>query len=465
MSTGKKANLWGGRFTEKASTIAQQLSESISFDYKLSEFDIQASIAHACMLGHQKILTSEQVSNIIKGLQQVQEELQQNKIEFDIALEDIHTHVEQRLTELIGDDGKRLHTARSRNDQVAVDTHLLLKDAITRQKVLLKELLNTIIQEAKKNQNSIWAGYTHTQIAQPVLLGHYLMSWFFKFKRDYDLLNFALNECDQNPLGAAAMAGANYPIDREFTAEQLGFSKVYENSMDAVSNRDYQLSYHFFAARLFIHISRISEDFIIYNSAEFKYIHMTDKVTTGSSIMPQKKNPDISELLRGKTARVVGNLQALLMNLKSLPLTYNRDLQEDKIYLFDTIEQVNMGILGLTEVLQNTEYDSSAVIKNLKKGFAQATDIADFLVREYGTPFRTAHEISGSLVLYCEQNQKTLDQLTPEEIAKIIPAEYNLPADILSIENCIESKQGTGATSSKELSKQIDGAGAILKSL
>ena len=457
--------LWGGRFQDGISKISETISESISFDKYLYKQDIRASIAHARMLSRQNIVSSDIIDKIIQGLEQIEGEIEAGQMKYDPALEDIHTHIEKRLVEIIGEDGKFLHTGRSRNDQVAVDTHLFLKESIVEQKELLISLLERLLQLAKDNAGSIWAGYTHTQIAQPVLLSHYLMSYFWMFQRDFNLLDFALSESDTSPLGAAAMAGANYPTDREFCAKELGFSKVYENSMDAVSTRDYQLSYHFFTVRLYLHISRMCEDFILYNSTEFSYLSMGDSVTTGSSIMPQKKNPDIAELLRGKTGRVSGNMNALLVNLKGLPLTYNRDLQEDKIYLFDTVQQSALGILGMKEILSNVTFHPEKVGQNLRKGFAQATEIADYLVSEYKVPFRVAHEMSGKAVLFCEKEGKYLDELVQSDIEFIWGAEYSLPEGMLKLESCIERKQGTGCTSNSSLQEQFSKAEKMIESM
>lgn len=462
----KKHNTqWGGRFQGSASQVSERISESISFDYKLFRHDIFASTVHAKMLERQKIISTSQKNKIVKGLKQIEQEIAQGKMHYDFSLEDIHTHVEKRLIEIIGQDGKRLHTGRSRNDQVSVDVYLYLKENIIEQKKILKSFLSLILEKAKQYQKEIWAGYTHTQIAQPVLLSHYLLSWFWAFLRDYNLLNFALQESSVSVLGSAALAGAGYPIDREWTAKELGFAKVSPNSMDAVANRDYQLAYHFFASRFFVHVSRFCEDVILYNTAEFSYVTLSDAVTTGSSIMPQKKNPDIAELLRGKSARVSGNLQALLMNLKSLPLTYNRDLQEDKLYLFDSVEQVYMGIEGMQEIWNNIQYHPKRVEENLNKGFAQATDIADYLVSKYNVPFREAHEITGSMVMYCEQNKKNLKELNDNELDMLLKGKYQLDKDVLSLHGCIERKQGTGSTSSAQVQKQWEQAQKQLQEL
>lgn len=464
MSSNKKQTQWGGRFEQGASAVSARISESISFDYKLYRYDILASLAHVRMLEKQSIITKDQKKKIVAGLKQIEQEIGQGKMHFDILLEDIHTHIEKRLIEIIGDDGKRLHTARSRNDQVGIDVYLYLKENINKQKKNLHKFLYVILEKAKQYPKEIWAGYTHTQIAQPVLLSHYLLSWFWAFLRDYHLLEFAEDECSVSVLGSAALAGAGYPIDREWVGQELGFERVSPNSMDAVANRDYQLSYHFFASRLLVHVSRFCEDVIMYNTAEFSYITLSDAVTTGSSIMPQKKNPDIAELLRGKSARIIANLQALLVNLKSLPLTYNRDLQEDKLYLFDSVEQVDMALTGMIELWENIEYHPQRVEKNLNKGFAQATDIADFLVSEYKIPFRQAHELTGQLVKLCEQDQKTLPELTSEQVKSVL-GDYIVDAKVFSLYGCIERKQGTGSTQPQQVEKQWQHAHEIWQKL
>ena len=454
----KDKRLWSGRFKEGITGICQEISESISYDNALYEQDINASLAHVAMLEKQKIISPEISGKIKNGLKQIKEEIFKGEMDFRPELEDIHMHIEKRLIEITGDEGKFLHTGRSRNDQVAVDTHLFLKENLIEQKEDLLQLLKKLINLAEKNKEILWAGYTHTQIAQPVLLGHYLMAYFWMFHRDLNLLEFALNETDTSPLGAAALSGANYSLDREFTAKQLGFKNIYQNSMDAVSNRDYQMSYHFFVSRLFIHISRFCEDIILYNSVEFSYLKMDDRVTTGSSIMPQKKNPDIAEILRGKSGRVIGNLQSLLINLKGLPLTYNRDLQEDKVYLFDSVKQATLGLRGMLEILGNITFFPDRVRENLRRGFSQATDLADYLVSHYKIPFRKAHELTGRLVLFCEENKKTLDEIDKNDLKNVWGSEMGeieFPADFFKLESCISRKQGTGSTSYDEVEKQI----------
>ena len=457
--------LWGARFVSTSSKISEVISESISYDRKLYEFDIQASKVHAKMLAKQKIITQKECKAMISGLSMVQKEIEEGKFVFSQSLEDIHTHIEKRLVELIGLDGKRLHTARSRNDQVAVDTHLYLKDQIKQQSAQLIRLLKTIIRLSEKNVDTIWCGSTHLQTAQPISLAHYLLAFFWKFHRDFGLLQFCLKETNFSPLGAAALSGGNYNIDAEFTAENMGFSNIYPNSIDAVSTRDYQLSYHFFASRLFIHISRICEDLIIWNSREFGYISLDDEVTTGSSIMPQKKNPDIAELLRAKSSRVIGNMISLLINLKGLPMTYNRDLQEDKVYLFDSCRQTSLGILGLMEILDHIHFHSEKVIASLKNGFSQTTDIADHLVSENKIPFRDAHEIAGRLVNYCENKDIVLEELTENELEELLPDKVSLPKGFFDLRKSLVRKNYSGGTSPDRVRVQLKKAKKILSSL
>ncbi len=457
--------LWGGRFKEDIGPIGEKISESISFDSKLYSFDIQASKSHANMLGEQNIIPKTTSERIVKALSQIKEEIEKGELVYSHALEDIHTHIEKRLIELIGEDGKRLHTGRSRNDQVAVDTHLYLMAEENQHDRLMNDLLSKILDMAEKNIDSIWVGYTHLQVAQPISLAHYLLSYFWKFFRDTKLLHFALDELKFSPLGAAALAGPNYPLDTSQTSKALGFTNNYPNSIDAISSRDYQLSYHFFASRLFIHISQICEDIILYNSTEFGYLSLGDQITTGSSIMPQKKNPDVPELLRGKSARVIGNLISLLVNLKGLPQTYNRDLQEDKVYLFDTCEQVYLGIVGLIEILNHIKFHPDKIENSLNKGFAQATDLADYLVLNHKVPFRDAHKISGAIVLYAESSKKILTELEEEDFSRFLPEEVSLPKDFFNIQKSIERKDVRGGTAPVQIKQQIKEAREGMESL
>ncbi len=457
--------LWHGRFETPPSKITEEISESISYDHALFRVDIRASLAHARMLTSIGVLTAAEFKDIERGLKLVEEEIAAGKMKFSPALEDIHMHVESRLTEIIGDTGKKLHTGRSRNDQVAVDTHLFVREALLEHRSDLKNLLGKILELAKANRTKIWIGYTHLQIAQPVLLSHYLMAYFWQFARDLEFLDFVNTSTRLSPLGSAALGGANYPVDRAQTAKELGFDAPYANSMDGVANRDYQLNYHFWVTRLYLHISRFCEDIIIYNSTEFGYVTLGDAVTTGSSIMPQKKNPDIAELLRGKAGRVNGNLQALITNLKGLPLTYNRDLQEDKVYLFDSVVQARQGILGMTEILNHIRFHENRTIENLSRGFALATDVADYLVREKQVPFRDAHAVAGGAVKFAEDNQKRLETLTGDDWKKVAGFPLEFPADFFSPLASVARRQGEGSTNPDAVARQIEAAEKLLSSV
>ncbi|MFO1479804.1 MAG: argininosuccinate lyase [Turneriella sp.] len=461
----KQEKLWHGRFEAPPSKITEEISESISYDNALYRVDIRASKAHARMLSKVGVLTADEFAAIEKGLSQVETEIGQGKLAFSAALEDIHMHVESRLTEIIGETGKKLHTGRSRNDQVAIDTHLFVREALTEHRAQLTALLQCLLQLAQENLGKIWIGYTHLQIAQPVLLSHYLLAYFWQFARDLELLDFVGQSMRFSPLGSAALGGANYPVDRAQTAEELGFAAPYPNSMDAVANRDYQLNYHFWVTRLYLHISRFCEDIIIYNTTEFGYVTLGDAVTTGSSIMPQKKNPDIAELLRGKAGRVNGNLQALITNVKGLPLTYNRDLQEDKVYLFDSIGQARQGLLGLTEILHHIRFNEERALENLSRGFSLATDIADYLVREKGIPFRDAHAVAGNSVAYAEKNGKRLETLAAADWQQIAGYDPKFPADFFTPQASVKRRQGYGSTNPEAVAKQLAEARALLAAM
>ncbi len=455
--------LWSGRSENGLSKVSQKISESISFDKQLAHEDIALNRAYVTMLANQNIITKEQKQRIHSAIDQVEDEIIHNKMEYSFTLEDIHTHIEDRIVQLIGQDGKRIHTGRSRNDQVATDTHLYLKKQIEEQSKLLLRWLSVLLERAIQEEGVIWAGYTHLQIAQPILLSHYLLSWFFKFERDFNLLSFAYDEADYLPLTSAALAGANYPLDVSCLANLLGFSHTYANSIDAISNRDYQLSYHFFASRFFIHISRLCEDLIIYNSTEFQYVSFGGAVTTGSSIMPQKRNPDIAEILRGKSGTVIGNFTSLLVNLKGLPLAYNRDLQEDKKYLFETCKEVNMGLLGLIELFQHITFHPNKVQGNLQRGFAMATDLADFLVSQCDMPFREAHEMVAQLVQYCESNSCFLEDLTQQELKKQLGRTVSIDEYFFQLSNSVARKKSHNSTSPQSVKKQIEHAKSILE--
>jgi argininosuccinate lyase len=400
--------LWGGRFDSPTSSIMERIGESISFDFRLYKQDIRGSIAHCKNLEKIGVLTEREKNAIIGGLEQIEKEIEENKLPFKLSLEDIHMHIEARLTELIGDTGKKLHTARSRNDQVAQDVRLYLQDGIKEIKAKIFLLLESFYQKAISSIDIVMPGYTHLQVAQPIRVSHYLLSHFWAIQRDFDQFEFTLSVNNRLVLGSGALAGVNYPTDREFLAKELGLPSITENSIDSVSQRDHILNFLFASSQLMTHLSRICEEIIIFSSIEYSFLSLPDSLTTGSSIMPQKKNPDIAELIRGKSARVTSNLMHMFGLLKGLPLSYNRDLQEDKIPLFDSLDQTLISIEGVTEMVKGMKFNPENMQNSLAKGFATATDLADYLVSEKGIPFREAHELTGRLVSICVLHGWTL---------------------------------------------------------
>lgn len=450
----KNKKLWGGRFNETTSKITEQISQSLHFDMRLYKHDIQGSIAHAEMLEKQGILSREDCTNIIAGLQAIQKEIEQGAFPFNEKLEDIHMNIEARLTERIGDAGKRLHTARSRNDQVATDVRLYLKDEIRDIQNLCVNLIMILIQKADNNIHVIMPGYTHMQIAQPVRFSHHLLAYAWAYLRDLQRLHNAFNAADVLPLGSGALAGVNYATDRQYIAEELHFGTIAHNSMDAVSDRDFIADFLYFAAMAGMHSSRLAEDLILWSTAEFNFIRLSDSVTTGSSIMPQKRNPDIAELIRGKTGRLYGNLIALLTIVKGLPMTYNRDLQEDKEPLFDSIDTIKLVLQGMAEMIEHMTVNEEITKMAIYKNYSTATDVADYLVMK-GIPFRQAHEIVGSLVKYCEQNNKDFFTLPLNELKTFSNA---FDADIYEYcdpEKSTERKKSYGSTSLESIENQI----------
>ncbi len=415
----ENSKLWGGRFSAVTSSIMEKIGESISFDYILYKVDIQGSLAHSKNLLKIGVINLQEYEAIVKGLKQIEEEISSGNFKFSPELEDIHMHIEARLTELIGETGKKLHTGRSRNDQVALDVRLYIKDAIQKIQEKLFSLLQTLLNQAESQVDNVMPGYTHLQVAQPIRVSHYLLAYFWAFVRDYKQFEFAYFVNDTLVLGSGALAGVNYPTDRELLREELGFSNIHPNSIDAVSQRDHVLNFLFAASLLMLHFSRLCEEIILYSSVEFGFISLPDSLTTGSSIMPQKKNPDIAELIRAKSARILGHLQHLFVLLKGLPLAYNRDLQEDKIPLFDTVEQVLLSIEGIEAMLKEMKFHPENMEKSLVRGFSTATDLADFLVSKKNVPFREAHELVGKLVSYCIEKNKTLFDLTELERTSI----------------------------------------------
>lgn len=458
-----KQKLWGGRFKNSASSLMERIGESISFDSRLYRQDIRGSVAHARNLQRIGILTELELEKIEKGLSTIQEEIENNQLPLQIELEDIHMHIEARLTELIGETGKKLHTGRSRNDQIAQDVRLFIKDETEEILKLLSSLLETIVQKAEKSKNAFLPGYTHLQVAQPIRFSHYLLSYFWAFYRDYQQFQYSFLVNDVLVLGSGAMAGVNYPSDREFMRCQLELSEISENSIDAVSQRDNILNFIFACSQLMIHFSRLCEEIIIYSSHEFSFFWLPDSLTTGSSIMPQKKNPDIAELIRGKSARVIANLQHIMTLLKGLPLAYNRDLQEDKIALFDSTDQVKISIEGITDMLRELELIDENTSNSLFYGFSTATDLADYLVSECKIPFREAHELVGRLVSLCIEKKETLESIEESDRKTIshhfVGENYE---KAISLSASTNKKLSAGSTSEQSQQQQLKQAKKIL---
>ncbi|WP_129599183.1 argininosuccinate lyase [Anaerophilus nitritogenes] len=447
--------LWGGRFSKNTATIVDEFNASISFDQKLYKHDIIGSIAHAKMLKYSNIITEEEGQKIIKGLEEILKDIEEGKIIFQTAYEDIHMNIEKFLIDRIGETGKKLHTARSRNDQVAVDIRLYLRDEIDEILQKIKKLLNTLILLSKEHISTIMPGYTHLQRAQPITLGYHMMAYFQMFQRDYLRLQDCYKRVNVMPLGAGALAGTTYDTNLEFLKEELGFFEICQNSLDAVSDRDFIIEFISDVSLIMMHLSRFCEELIIWNSAEFNFVELDDAYSTGSSIMPQKKNPDVAELIRGKTGRIYGNLLNILTIMKALPLAYNKDMQEDKIPLFDTIENVSSCIDIFSEMILTMKIKKDVMKKNTKEGFMNATDVADYLVKK-GLAFRSAHEIVGKMVLYCVEKDKIIEDLTIEEFEKFSTVFSEDIFEVIKIQNCIESKKSYGSPTRKNVERMIE---------
>jgi argininosuccinate lyase len=413
--------LWGGRFEKETAADAEKFLNSLSFDARLWRQDIRGSIAHALMLGRQGIIGQDEAAAIVRGLEQIRQEIEQGGLEFDPGAEDIHSFIEACLVDRIGEAGKKLHTARSRNDQVATDLRLYLKDEIASLGGLLLELIGALVRLAREHRETIMPGYTHLQRAQPVTLAHHLLAYCEMLRRDYARLRDCHKRTDSSPLGAGALAGTTFPIDRAYTARKLGFREIAGNTLDAVSDRDFVAEFLFAASLIMTHLSRFSGELILWSSSEFGFVALDDAYTTGSSIMPQKKNPDVPELVRGKAGRVYGHLAAILTVLKGLPLAYNKDLQEDKEAVFDAVDTVR-GCMGITIPLVETlKVNGERMRTAAGENFTNATDLADYLVG-HDVSFRDAHRIAGQAVLYCISRGKRLEDLSLEEFGSFSPA-------------------------------------------
>ena len=458
------AQLWGGRFTKQTDQLVYNFNASISFDQKFFKQDIEGSIAHATMLGKAGIVTEEESANIVAGLKGIYQDVQDGKLEITSEYEDIHSFVEANLIDRIGDTGKKLHTGRSRNDQVALDMRLYVRDEIKETEELIKDLLQELLVLEKDNIHTYMPGFTHLQKAQPVTFAHHIAAYFEMFKRDYSRLVDCRNRLNLCPLGSGALAGTTYPLDRELTASLLNFDDPTLNSMDSVSDRDYVIEYLNALSIIAMHLSRFSEEIIIWNSNEYQFIELDDAYSTGSSIMPQKKNPDIAELVRGKTGRVYGALMSMLTTMKGIPLAYDKDMQEDKELTFDAIDTVKGCVLLFTGMIKTMKLNKDKMEASAMKGFTNATDAADYLVRK-GVPFRDAHGIIGRLVLYCIDNQKSLLDLSIDEYKAIDPVFEEDVYDAISLETCVNLRNTIGAPGPDAMQKVIDINEAYLKSL
>ena len=448
------AQLWGGRFTKETDQLVYNFNASIGFDQKFYKQDIEGSIAHVSMLGKQGILTKEEMQQIIDCLNEIKKEVEEGRLEITSEYEDIHSFVEANLIERLGDTGKKLHTGRSRNDQVALDMRLYTRAEVLHTDELLKELLETILSIMEENTETIMPGFTHLQKAQPITLAHHMGAYFEMFKRDRLRLHDIYERMNYCPLGSGALAGTTYPLDREYTAELLGFYGPTLNSMDGVSDRDYLIEYLSACATIMMHLSRFSEEIIIWNSNEYQFVEIDDAYSTGSSIMPQKKNPDIAELVRGKTGRVYGALMSLLTTMKGIPLAYNKDMQEDKELSFDAMDTVKGCIALFNGMLATLKFNKDVMRKSANKGFTNATDAADYLVN-HGVPFRDAHGIVGQIVLYCIDKGIAIDDMSLEELKKISPVFEKDIYDAISMETCVNKRLTIGAPGKEAMEKVI----------
>lgn len=456
------AQLWGGRFTKKTDQMVYDFNASISFDKRLYRQDIEGSMAHVRMLAKQKILTDQERDQILEGLTGILADVESGALQITSEYEDIHSFVEANLIDRIGDVGKKLHTGRSRNDQVALDMRLYVRGEVQHTDHLLRELLKVLQRIMEENIDTFMPGFTHLQKAQPVTLAHHVGAYFEMFRRDRSRLKDIYERMNYCPLGAGALAGTTYPLDREYTAQLLGFAGPTRNSMDSVSDRDYVIEYLSALATVMMHLSRFSEEIIIWNSNEYRFVELDDAYSTGSSIMPQKKNPDIAELVRGKTGRVYGALMGFLTTMKGLPLAYNKDMQEDKEGVFDAIDTTEMCLTLFTGMVDTITFNKEVMEASAKNGFTNATDVADYLVN-HGIPFRDAHGISGRLVLKCIAENKALDDLTLEEYRQECPV---FEADIyeaISMKTCVERRLTLGAPGEAVMRQVIDENRAYLE--
>ena len=456
--------LWGGRFTKETNKLVESFNESLSFDHRFYKQDIRGSIAHVKMLAKQNILTDDERDKIIEGLNSIEKDIESGVLKFDDGSEDIHSFVEAHLIERIGDTGKKLHTGRSRNDQVALDMKLYVRDEIDELKDLIYELLSEVLRIMEENTTTYMPGFTHLQKAQPTTLAHHFGAYFEMFIRDFDRLRSTRKRMNLSPLGSGAFAGTTYNLDRDYVASLLEFETATRNSMDSVSDRDYLLELLSDLAIISMHLSRLSEEIIIWNTDEYRFVEMDDTYSTGSSIMPQKKNPDIAELIRGKSGRVYGSLISLLTTMKGLPLAYNKDMQEDKEMSFDAIDTVKSLIKLMSGMLSSMKFNNERMAKSARGGFTNATDAADYLVKK-NVAFRDAHEIVGRIVLYGIEHGKALDDFSLEEFRNISEYfDYDI-YDAISLKTCVEKRNTKGAPGLTAIMNEIKESKKLLESI
>ena len=447
--------LWEGRFTKNTNALLEKFNASITFDKRMYAEDIKGSIAHSKMLSKQEIISQDDQTKIEKGLNQIKLEIENGTFIFKIEDEDIHMSIEKRLTEIIGSTAGKLHTARSRNDQVALDVRMYVRHQSLEIKELLINMENVLYTLSKKYKNTIIPGYTHLQRAQPILLAHHLLAYFQMFKRDISRIDDFLERSDEMPLGAGALAGTTFDLDRHYVAGQLGFSAPTVNSLDSVSDRDFIIELASIISIISMHLSRFSEEIIIWCTSEFSFIKLDDAFATGSSIMPQKKNPDIAELVRGKSGRIYGNLIAILTTMKALPLAYNKDMQEDKEGIFDSIDNIKICIEIFYEMLSTMDVNEKEILESMKKGFLNATDVADYLAKN-GMPFREAHKVVGQIVSYCEEKNIAIDDMKFEEYLEFSNIFKEDVLEAITIENCVNNRNSYGGTSIKNVLMQLE---------
>lgn len=444
--TKNASSIWGGRFKGGVSGVMERINASIAFDQELYRQDIMGSKAHAAMLVKTGIISAEDGKAIDEGLTQIEDEIRDGRLQFSTALEDIHMNIENRLAELTGDAAKRLHTARSRNDQVATDLRLWVREAIDAVMSDIADLQRALLEQAEKHAATVMPGYTHMQTAQPVTVGHHMMAYVEMLSRDYGRFADARARMNESPLGAAALAGTSFPIDRQMTASALGFDRPMQNSMDAVSDRDFVAEFLFAASLCAVHLSRLAEELVLWSSDRFGFITLSDEFSTGSSIMPQKRNPDAAELIRGKPGRITGALMTLLIILKGLPMTYGKDLQEDKEPVFDAAEHLMIALAAMTGMMKDLTFRPDAMRDALNSGFATATDLADWMVRVLNLPFRTAHHATGAIVAFAEEHGKRLDELSLDEMQAILPDMTEDVMAVLTVDHSVASRVSEGGT-------------------